>query len=480
MAPPKVPLAKKEKKMSCPNKPKFMFPMFWNANQHDVIYTVFTFIEDNDTCILFAQTCITADQVFRQMILKSSTQLYQLAFLNRENIKDYSIDLFHPYSDNRYPGKFKLNPLLYCTTIKEYEQEDQCVDFEHVKRLYPKLDSIPIDWRVEADKLLIEIIRCMNKKYGNKLMISGGYALKKLTRCKDWVNHQHLVFADKQKTLKVYDEKRGEDIDIFILGENKVQICREILREFYKRINPYLNSIGKCVSIRSCNGLVSLYVENHRHHTGHTYYCQSNSSIGVYSEKYVEFIMKENVETPNDVFSFFDLDCCKIGWFATGKVVAHNDFIRAICTSGNLAPIITLDISKGIKARIWKYYKRTGIPTHIKMPHQLSYFHDKINKGMGKIKKSLIAKKYSSMKIPHNKQMPKSYVYYICECPNGVHQYNVLPMNEESVENIPIYERLIDKYYYEMFGIKRAGLYGNYYFDSVKIDEMCTEGENCW
>jgi len=300
---------------------------------------IFSFIEDNKTCYNFSLVCKQAYQIFDFMIRKSSARKQKLVSLNEKIRVNNKFDIFKGNGITSY----KIPQQGCCQNMEEFENQlanQKFVKSYHLNYMGEPLVINEIPFNNECDDMFFEIL----KKYDN-VFVSGGYIVSSFFKKKILAN---------------------QDIDVFLLGENKVktkvktkvELCKKIIREIYEKIK-ILNGFKFFVNTK--RGLVEIRIKK----------------IGGFFRKY-QFILKENAKTPGDIFNFFDLDCCKIGYFPyfpkTLGLVCNVDFIRAIIEKKNYLSMVKYD--RGIKKRIYKYFERFGIFTSFEYPHLMSYYHD--------------------------------------------------------------------------------------------------------
>lgn len=310
----------------------------------ELVMEIFSYIPENKTCLDFAMTSKINFAVFYQMMKKSSTLLYRLDFLNGNKRTDNTIDLYKPGRLH----KFELDKKLYVQTLEDYEKEIKDVD-------------------------IIKVCAEINKKYGPVAMIAGGYALLHLLKEKDYQYHEYFVGILRGEHLlpMIWDDKHNpSDIDIFLLGDKKQEIAYDILTKFKisKRKEGVKNKNDDFfLFIR--DGICDVKTVGEE-------YCQREKRKIRNSHLYFQLILKEKAKYPNDIFCFFDLDICKIGYFpGLAKVVLPPDFLRAITSRKNYSDLVFKKASKKHRTRIYKYYRRTGIYTSIQAPPLLSYYH---------------------------------------------------------------------------------------------------------
>jgi len=264
-----------------------------NFNIPGVFISIYSYIEDNKSCYCFSQTCKLAYEVFEYMLKKSSKRKQKLLKFLRSKLEDFSFDYFKGNNITKY---------------KLVQKREDFFSRLNNSKFYNNVKSILL-------------------KYGGEHMISGGFLVS--------------LFFDKKI-------EPDQDIDIFLLGQNKVENCINILREIYKKF-------PKNFRIGILPGLVEILFDN------------ENDLICRY-----QFILKENAKTPADVWNYFDLDCCKIGLF-NQQLICNVDFIRAISTKMNFVSSVTLN--KKVYERMEKYLKRYGFLTVFEHSHIMSYFH---------------------------------------------------------------------------------------------------------
>jgi hypothetical protein len=92
-----------------------------------------------------------------------------------------------------------------------------------------------------------------------------------------------------------------------------------------------------------------------------------------------QFILLSMHETPSDVFSFFDLDCCKVGVIPgkDSELVTCKHFERCMLYATNALDMKKSCITWGNVNRILKYWDRFGISTTVQQNHPLfAAYHD--------------------------------------------------------------------------------------------------------
>jgi len=445
---------------------------FFNSNYPGVIRLIFSYIKTNKECVNFSRTCKLTSDVFDDMLNKSSTIKYMLKYLNNQDRQDHSVDLFG--------GRMSIKGEFYCSTIDEYET-------------MPKKDSYFAKYFLIV--LFIESISEMNKKYNKRIfMVSGGFALRLLLRSKSWKDHdkfprQHTTIMHlKHFHIQIDD---NEDIDVFVLGKNedKTTMVKELLIIFNNKIErefklPFVYK-DHHISIRSLDGLVSIYTGKsndfdfeyvHRNEFISKKYVHGSKKCTRFKNyKVIDIVIKKNAIYPNDIFCLFDLDCCKIGWFPGLKtVLVSNDFIRSLSSCTNYSRLRAKTLPDIFMKRIIKYYDRVGVYTELKIPHQLTYYHDtikKCNKNFLKNRIVLISKIKNcdlsdDCKTHHIIKNKKFYGYYFCKnFPHSESEYEVLPF--ERYEDLDIGESSGFTCYAKFLGIKQFGLYGFYKYVKV-------------
>lgn len=417
---------------------------------YEMIINIFSYIPDNKNCVNFSLVNKYHREIFEFMLERSSTLMYRLKFLNGKRPKDYTFNVF---SLRRLPN-FKIDDRFYVTTIEDYEKGIKEVD-------------------------IVQICAKINKKYGEVTMIAGGYALIHFLKDKNYDFHNKRVFEgyfdnfddyfkevnypmckkcsklpeeeDRQKCMHnyippkfKYNFNKSNDIDIFILGKDKGTIAYEILNEFKKEFQKEF----QIVSRNGCYD-INLILHTERKHEG-------KRSEWEVEKPYFQLILKRDAITPNDIFSFFDLDICKIGYFpGLKKVVAPVDFFRAMSSGKNYSDFVFKCLSSKHKSRIYKYFFRTGIRTTLQCPPLMSYYHDHTTQKFckkvirwGKLKDDRKDNTYKcfgliKLNIPHKNYYGYRFSSYEC-CFSS---FDEIPPN--------FFKESKHKYYYECFGLRK-------------------------
>jgi hypothetical protein len=496
-----------------------------------VYQMIFSYVKENKDVLNLAYVSKAFYKIFDIMKRRSSNHYYQHQFLiNDPNRNDYSFDLFSP--DRGCLMKYNLDKELYCTNIEEYEKdeydededdedededdedddddddEDDEDDDDEIEEYYGNigLKEEDIYWKQKQlmYTLLIKILKKVNQKYGMVAMISGGKALEKLTKTKSWNTHfikigekmAEYLYKNKdiQKRIKLplkLGEKKllyqklcgsndfwcantnNNDIDVFLLGNNKIKILKEILTEFEKALKNMERKKLICKMVYR-RGLLDFYIGAYPS----SYYNSAYPPVKTSLTKYIQFIIKENAKSPNDIFTFYDLDCCKIGWFpGLQKVMVNQDFIRSIFTYINCAPFQFKKINDIHIERIRKYFMRTCIRTTIDKPPILSYYHCYREPDMSIIKrlflyynmsiKKKVDKKHrfanNNLIIPHKSYTKKNHYgispFYLDKDDNVIQSviditykkiYKKLSIDQW--RQIKFLEQRQSRYYYQAFG----------------------------
>jgi len=311
---------------------KFKCSVFLTKNFPGIFRIIFSFIPQNKTVYHFALSCQNIYKVFHNL-LQHHNRIYKLNYLNVKKQRDRSFNLYSVHRNL----KFSIDKDRYSANIKEFESGF-------------------------VDNFWIDAIAEINKKYGQKAMIAGGYALLNFTKSKNWSLHRKKFLTEDPIRTHALNEIENSDIDIdvFILGDNKIKIAQELLNNF-KKYHDINNKIYAKVAFP---GLINVYQTS------------GVKFINPRSELKCQIILKKAAQTPNDIFCLFDLDCCKIGYFPGLKtVIANIDFVRAISLQVNYFPIIDTAITSVYMSRIRKYFHRTGIKTSIQQLPLLSCVH---------------------------------------------------------------------------------------------------------
>jgi len=397
------------------------FRKITDYNVPGVIRLIFSFISGNDTCFKFALSSKSFWITFYDMLNRSSNSLYRLNYLNGKRPKDYTFDIFKP----PIGIKFKIDERFYVTSIEAY--------LKNIMKVYSNPIIQPYDIGKGLEITIIQICEKINKKYGRVAMISGSYALRAFLKSANFIQHSDSIINKyTHPPKKAIQEIEGcKDIDIFILGPNKPQIAREILKEFGKKI-----IYPKQYVITSRPGLYDVKIAFS--HDLNPNYIQ-----------YFQLILKSKAITPNDVFTIFDLDICKIGYFpGLDSVIVPIDFIRTIHCGKNYSDLEIGKIGWKHKQRIIKYFCRTGIRTTIKAPPLMSFYHYHINQVFSCGMVSGGAGAFDGLH-PDIKQQHIHNSSYPGEC-------NVIECGFDNINVLDIKCQNED-YYYKCYGIRKIG-----------------------
>jgi len=314
---------------------------FRDYNAPGIFQQIISYIQDNKTCFAFSTVTKQIWVVFYEMLKKSSNRWYRLAVLNDDSsrIGKGEINIFDYTVREKYPV------LKY----KDYVQtKEKFLDFRE-KQQREKMTSVcktlmrpgfSIDPffkdLCKKRKKIISILANLNKRYGEVAFIAGGYALKMYMK--------NGVFENGAVDNEM-------DIDIFLLGGKKknLELSKKFIQELSKE---YPNELKMMIR----NGMVDIFNQH------------------LQPKTVAQLILRGHLETPNDLFSFFDLDCCKIGYFpGTGKVICSIDFIRALSTGKNKEYFKRLHFTT--KKRVFKYYGRVKISTSKEHQPLFSFYH---------------------------------------------------------------------------------------------------------
>jgi len=336
-------------------------PMF-NSNFVGPVSLILSYIEDNATCLRFSRCSKLIHRVYEEMMEKSSTQVYQLKYLNSEEREDYTFELFNPPS--WVYTQFELPKELYRTTLDEYVK--------------------PIVSEFIGDMIQNKILNCaiapVNRKYGKVAMVCGGFALRYLTKTRYWDQHskdtlKYLNEKGFSRTYRCFGANRHNegavktysciDIDLFLVGPNKLEVSKEIITRVEDVLKEKSTMCGIIFYFTHTDGLIQVKMNG------------PGPEETYFGEVLLQIIIKKGADKPNDVFCMFDLDCCKIGWFpGLRSVVVPVDFVRSVCSFVNYTNYSLKRVKCHHRKRIVRYYQRTWILTHIGLPHQLSFYHN--------------------------------------------------------------------------------------------------------
>lgn len=531
---------------------------FNDDNPLGPLLEIFTYIEDNKTCIYFSKTCKNLWNLYNYMLLKSSPTKYRLMFLNNSKYIssisskdvvqcDDSIDLYK-YKIN-FKQRFNFDKYTYCTDFeksqksgfsgskfKEYDK--YCSTFEEYEKTNEKCGITQL---LQAS--IIDIVKELNNEENRDVfMISGSYALKLFTKKKFFTFDTGQIKKCIPPVIVRDKEKGPVDLDIFLLGPNKKRMCKELLKRFIVIYNTKLKKMLKDIdtrfshiSIRKSRGLISLYYgikfkgcycrsfhvkqgNNRGKSECYDLGCCRNKNCKVCRDtKFLDLIIKKNALLPRDIFEFFDLDCCKIGYFPGKYVKVTKQFIRSIITKKNYFPIrlnykllglIDKEFQdtdfentsyENIKyvdkqnvhiKRMKKYFSRLNIITIPDFPHQLEYYHHikfdmilylTLSNLMSEYMKYNKSRQYLKPSVRYKIRNHIKYSYYDCLNDDFIHKsyFETLILDDEVLNKIDICDNEINKYYYKIFGIKRRGKHGKYLYvereNRKDFSDVCME-----
>jgi hypothetical protein len=368
------------------------YKFFNNSNFPFVMINIFLYVSDNKTLLNFASMNKKIFSFFKDIMCRINTHYYQYKVLtNDKNRIDYSFDIYNPPS----MVNFTLNKELFCTSLKEYETNPY---------INKSFKNKVIMFNMKVKDVVFETLYKTNTFFGeNVAMLSGGRALEQFLKPKNFKIHAkrvgknfyknsklkgHYYFQDRTlgyaKTISrdIPDAKCcTNDYDIFLMGNKKIKTAEYFLSELEKGIeNKFRGDIISIIRYRT--GLIDIFLKRNtklnRIHRKKG--AKVNKRVPFRMKKWIQIILKKNTVTPNDLFCFVDLDCCKIGWFPRkekASVVCSIDFIRAITTFKNYAPYKYSMIRDVHKRRAEKYFLKTCIQTILNpLPPLMSYYHN--------------------------------------------------------------------------------------------------------
>ena len=175
---------------------------FFDNNFQPIFAIIFSFCQDNATCMHLAMCTKDLCDVWNTMRNNSSEYLHRLKRINGEKRDELAINLFCPPFDC---NSFHISD-AYVSNWDKYKDN-------------------PVNSHPETEEFIQFLTKFNTQK--PQVLICGGFALAKLAREGDW--------------------RHGTDIDIFLIGENEVAIAKEIVYRIGK---------GRRISITS--GLIRM------------------------------------------------------------------------------------------------------------------------------------------------------------------------------------------------------------------------------
>ena len=297
--------------------------IFWESNFPGVFRCIFSFIEKPTDCLALGLTQKFLWEVFNDMLNRSSVMRYRWNRLHSLPVKPYT----RPY-------------------------KGEIINIENEPNLIP-----PIPYKCHLDRNVWNAMAEMNQEYHSKgkqkpFFVAGGSVI-------GCAHPQELLLAP-------WTWKNQGDIDVFVLGKNKSEVLSSLLVRILTKRGPfYTRRKGDC--------LLELYL-----HKLAPFSRMNSKAFEIFKKKY-QFILMAYHDTPSDVFSFFDLDCCKVGVFpGNPEYVGCKYFERALKTRMNIWDLNQRMVGWGHMHRILKYVNRLGIHTTRQKNHPLSMVYHNV------------------------------------------------------------------------------------------------------
>jgi hypothetical protein len=294
-----------------------------HCNCTGMMKKIYSFIEDNTDVLNVAKSSKRLYAIFKEMLSLSSDQDYVLNVFNYDATRKH-YNTFSPFNPN---VPCVLDPDEYITSEEEY-----------ARRV----------WRNPFISAIAKANAKFSTTYG---FVSGSSAI--FPMYKKWKQtYQNLNKLDRLN--------KTPDLDVYVLGNKQVHYVRSLIRE--------LSNIHKDLIYNVYESYISVSYSTKQTYLTGILFCKKHV---------IDIMFNDYLQYPRDVFSTFDLDCCKIGFKPTepNKCVIHcsHNFIRSMTKKKNYH--FHNFMKEKTCDRIVKYFFRFGICTSHENGPLLSYFH---------------------------------------------------------------------------------------------------------
>jgi len=335
-------------------KGRMKMKTFFKGNFKGVFRNIFTYISTGKDCINFALCNKILWSIFDDLLNRYTVKRYRLMKLNGLDVFPYTFNLLKDY-----PHKFNCGISVLC-----------CLGITKILNGYFKRDenllqtSFSIKSNMSFGEEALKHTYFFNKKKKKTLENNFMFIINEMGKINKENEEKTRPFfvaggmavrtaLGLSRYNKPYSKNGGVDVDVFVFGKDKIGFIVLLFCRIYKKL------IGCVLEFNTKLGLYEL-------------------KFGKDSEKTFQFIVKEYHDTPDDVWAFSDLDCCKVGLypgFERNEIISCDSFIRSMMLKSNYVDLNQNTATIKHDLRVFKYEILLGIQSFVDNRHPLERLH---------------------------------------------------------------------------------------------------------